>query len=98
MSDPVSVDVTYRGLAVARAVRMVTAEGGPGGFVEMDLPMPVGTELVLSPTVNDAEGILVKVARVVESQDPAVRAGAQVVVLGKAACVALPPLSEEDVA
>ena len=102
MSEPVSVDVTFRGLPVARAVRMVTPDDGARGssqpvFVEMDAPMPVGTELVLSP-VLDGDGVLVKVARVIESSDPAVRAGAQVVVLGKAARVALPPLTEEDVA
>lgn len=39
------VDVTYRGLRVAKGVKL--ADGGEQGFLEVDAPLPVGTRVTV---------------------------------------------------
>lgn len=41
------VDVTYRGLRVARGAKLLDAAGGEQGFVELEAPLPVGTRVTL---------------------------------------------------
>lgn len=58
MSDPQFVDVSYRGLVVARKAKLVA--DGDGAFVELEAPLPVGTAVSVAQ-----EGAEAKAARVV---------------------------------
>ncbi|MCC6996451.1 MAG: hypothetical protein IT370_17705 [Deltaproteobacteria bacterium] len=90
-----AVNVSYRGLAISRGARWVPE--GDGGFVEVEQPMPVGTEIVLhwadTPPVDDARALVAKVLRVTETG----RAGAQVKVVGRTdVVVAFPEVSAPE--
>ncbi len=90
-----AVNVSYRGLAISRGARWVPE--GDGGFVEVEQPMPVGTEIVLhwadTPPVDDARALVAKVLRVTETGRP----GAQVKVVGRTdVVVAFPEVSAPE--
>jgi hypothetical protein len=57
------VDVTYRGLAIAKKAKF--REGDGGGFVEFETPLPVGSALAIVSGDSPREG---KVIGVVEHE------------------------------
>src|SRR5262245_37617737 len=65
MSDV--VDVTYRGLKVAQGARLVP-DGAGGGFVEHDLPLPVGSKVTI---VRNGQSMEARVVSVVEQEQGA---------------------------
>lgn len=56
------VDVTYRGLRVAKGAKL--AETGEQGFLELDAPLPVGTRVTLA--AEDGFRVEARVVGVVE--------------------------------